>query len=699
MGKFSLGYEHYYPPVKLDLEFPLHYELKLLTSLDEMREIHEQFLNLDYSKVLAFDTETTGLDAEKLELVGFSFCFERRRAFYVPLRHAIGENADHCMFDAVTHMLLNADLVLMFNKKFDLRVIRKYGVPIDQLNVSDVQILSWLTDTNLPNPSLKESEKRFLGWEATTYEELVGKGSINMVDPVAVAKYAATDALGTYNLFEKLSFMYQECPNIIKIDNESCDVIMKIEDVPIRLDKPLLQEQYKWLEGEIRKIEQEVYAGVGEVFNIGSSQQLIRVLHKLGIRTPGLTKKGGMSTDEDNLLEIADKHPAIRRIIAYKKHVKMLGTYVKSLLNFYREDFGGCRFNYQTCRVPTGRLAGGSDKKNSYYAKVNIQAIPNSDPAMYVAIPKNYFDEEELDRGDLDCYINLLGWFFFPISDAQVKAKEFPEGAQYLVESRQIEGNVRCAFLPDPDSYFITIDYSGEEMRVAANLSGDPVMTEGFLSGEDFHKFVAIKMFGEENYNKERRKQAKFINFSVLFGGMEKIVSEQAEISVQEAKSYLDTWWRIHKGMDRWARGSVSKGRKTGTVTTAFGRPRRVRSYYNSPSWFWNSYGDRTCMNSPVQGSASDLMRLAMVRVDREISSKYPEVFRQMITVHDEINFSIRKGKFYEIMPQVLKIMQATPPQWKVPMLCDFSVGLNWGLTFPFKFEGDRCIPKGDKIS
>ena len=237
----------------------------------------------------------------------------------------------------------------------------------------------------------------------------------------------------------------------------------------------------------------------------------------------------------------------------------------------------------------------------------------------------------------------------------------------------------------------VLVHNSAQEIRLPTAICEEPVWMNAFLSGGDVHKNTAVELWGKEVYNKDYRKRAKILNFGILYGMSKYTASEQLGCSIEEADLMIKKFWNTMRRLKAWRVGCINKARREGTVSTIFGRPRRVRGYYaNSADYKIKAFADRTVINTQIQGAAGDIMRIIMVKLDEEILSNTQEV-RFLSTIHDEINFSIQADRILYWLPILLGIMEIQIG--KITMECGVTLGSSWGDLYPFHLEDDRWVP------
>jgi DNA polymerase-1 len=517
MGK--RGYKHFVPKADKSHKFPNEYNFVLLDTIDKLKEVLEEA-----GEYIAWDLETTGLSPREDKIVGVALGWDDETGYYVPIRHKVGNIEDpKKALDLIYEELKNAKKTFVYNMRFDYRFMEfanfgeydidkhiknnllgfmhHHGYDMSEVQWFDVAIPVWLADTNKKMPSLKWAARHFLGWDMQTFEETLGDNiNFQYVEPELAVEYAGADALSTFVLAGATLKFYKESKMAGKIDNKVLYPMMKWEDHPLPIDYKYLERILLDAQETKKGLEREIHSMVGYSFNVNSGQQLSEGLERLGLHTGEYTKAGYMRTAKDLIAKL--DHPISDKLIEYSELSKMISSYISNMSEYAKKEDGKLRFAYKNTRVPTGRLACGGDKKNEYFAKLNLQSIPKASSEMWYvheADEKHSDDDEDL----------IMGYRFSREEKSDVVAEGFDP---YL--------NVRKAFLPENDDfYWVSIDFSSQELRIPANLSKEPVWLEAFNSEEgDPHKATAIKLFGEENYDRDKRKKAKGMNFGQKVG-------------------------------------------------------------------------------------------------------------------------------------------------------------------------------------
>lgn len=805
MSKVSAEYKHWVPKAEPSDLFPYAYTFKWIKSIEELKEVLA--FQTDY---MGFDTETTGLNAEELDIVGYSFCLDGKTAYYVPVWHfnfGLGEEA----LDLIYEKMCNTKVVAMFNMRYDVRVMEYHGFTtlfkqleesglqdpelekakvelsyrpfikydMSKVNVYDVQAVVYLADTNIKYPSLKSSEEYYLGWRGASFEQTITQAENpnavtmkkdtktgNMVikdmnffylTPEEAYEYAAVDALGTYLLGIKCKPYYDEAAASGQLDVQCLMPLTRFENELTLIDTDRLKEYSNILGERINGIQQRCWATAGKEFNLGSSKDCNAVLKSLNIHTGVTTKRGEMSTSKDSIAKCLEKLPPndparqfLQDLTDYGTNVKQKGSYIDNTLEMCNNKYhkNRLRFSYKTTEVPSGRLAAGGDKKNQFFAGLNIQNITKPHVANHFCVPedivKQYYPEvyEALDKsGTLEeCRTPLYYLDQEKIQqlckDNNLESYEVPKGAtrwsyrifgwvfsekpwlipgveEFVVEGFDQNLNIRSTFLPDPGYYWVSLDFNAEEIRIPALWSKEPAWLNAFVNNQDVHKATAVAIWGEENYDKDKRKKAKGANFGILYGMTARNFSERFKMTFQEAQEFVDQFKSGLPTLFNWVGAIEKQGETTGTVRTMFGRPRRVKSWFDTGDWSWINFAKRTCVNTVIQGTGADILKIVMIRIfnkfyNHPVKGPMTKLIRFKSTIHDEVNYQVIKDKehnynaFRLLVKSTMESMRVRQPNWEFPMEVGLGIGNRWGQSVDFDFDKktlEILDPKKDPIS
>lgn len=696
-------YEHYIKPVKVIDNFEEVYKLehRLIRSYDELYNFYKN--EFKPNTFFAWDTETTSLNAEQGaktgdlvegKIVGYSFTQDGHIGYYVPVSHpdySLGYKALKILYAMICRSKLN----LLYNCRFDMRFLEAmtpekydytpepdekiYKFDLSGIKYIDVQNTVWLADTNLAMPSLKKSEKHFLGWNPPTFSETIGdESNFGYLPAEQGYKYASIDALGTYHLFFKTEKYYAESGAAAKLDNDLLYPLMRLENTPINVDHDYLQSMRGDVLKHLEELKKYLFETAGREYNINSGRELVTVFQQLGIDTGKRTKTGIMETNIKAIEGYVASHgdsEYLNKLVEYKKLLKFDNSYLEKMLEMSEAENVAkhpIRFCYFTNRVPTGRLASGTDGKNSYFSKLNFQSLPKPHSHNYHV---HKATPEQIANGE-----DLCGYIF----------NDDPEGSLGLAEGQDPHLNVRKAFCPiDNDSVVVSVDMKAEELRLVANIYKEQTWIKAFNSGQDVHRSTACKIFGEENYCKEARKKAKAASFGILYGSSAYGFHNQfPDMTLEECEEFIEKFKAALPSIEAGQKASVRYAKKNGFVKTYFGRPRRVKYYLNHPDRSMRSFGERTVKNTAVQGAAGDCLKLMLIRLWKELFSKYPEI-KWVGSIHDEITYIIPKSILIDALKIIKKCQTIKLPDWPVQLDCDISIGKSFGELIPWFLDDE----------
>jgi DNA polymerase-1 len=665
--KVVAPYAHFFPPVQKSIAYPSKYKFILVDTHEKL----DMMINGPSARgqIFACDTETTSLDHTVAKIVGMSFCFDFSEAYYIPLRHDKGNIADTTGAEQKIKEMISGRNILYYNSRYDLRIIKAGGVYAPHRSF-DVQLPVWNSDTNVKQTNLKWGMSHFLGWDVTTFEKMFGKMSIAMFSPEYVLSYAATDALGTYHLFFRLKELLGDEFKICYLDNDVLPIVSMIEETPLYIDVRYLRKLLPHIDATLIRMKHTLFRlNGGEVFNPASWQQVGRVLLKNGCAPP-LNKKGVIPTDIKTLIKI--NHPLTQALCVHSSLNKVRSSYIAKLIKQGDTKQGKLFISHKVCGAVTGRLAAGADKDNPFFSEVNIMSIPKAAVGFY-------------RPSKSDGPRSLIGWDFEYVGSSQTELG--------LVEGFDPTLNVRSAFYAPVGYVWVSIDYATQEVRLPANFCREPVFVNAFLNREDIHREVAKAVFG--SVDKKKRSTAKAVTFAMLYGGTEYTIADRIGCPIEEAREYVQMYKAAHPILFRWFETTVRMAYRLGYVSTYYGRPRRLRHYLTSPDRGLRAFGERSAQNSPIQGTAADLLKIALIRIyngERNAIDNSDLILYPL--VHDEINFLCRVDKVLEIIPRVMKVMTIQEKDWVIPMEVEASFGHTWGTIFPFSYKDGVFSPK-----
>lgn len=713
--KVKGDYKHWVGAVPKIENWYKNFNFVLVESMEDLESIFKD--KKDY--YMAFDTETTGLDFEEIDLVGYSFCLDGKTAYYVPVYHFqyegnLGEESVKFIYER----MCEAKKVFMYNMRYDARIMEYYGYrenkadldkrrwmyakfDMSRVDYYDVSVPVWLADTNQKYPSLKWSSLHFLGIEQLHFDEVIeNAGSFFYLNPSEnedTVFYAAADALCTFLLATATVKYFTEAKHSAKFDNLMLYPLLHYENERIWLDGDVLKNLYIIATDRVDKMERDVYAMIGGQINLNSPVQVAQAFERLGIDTGERTSKGTMSVGikilADLPKEYVEKFPALKSYINYKKTAKLISSYIKPLLKEY-ERRGYCRFAYKTTEVPTGRLACGKDGKNSFFSPINAQSLPKPHVKM----------EDVFDLGDRNLFSkkdNIIMGYKFVYSSYDEEGKHIiPDDPTYIgwVEGMDDDLNIRMAISPkmledsnDDEFLYSSFDYAAEELRIAANLSREPNWVDAFVHGDDIHKRTAVAIWGEEHYNRDYRKMAKYANFSILYGASSHSLYADSRYgfkSLQEAEDFYNKYKKALPTLFQWQDRLIYSARRKGMLQTFFGRPRRLRSYYENKQI---GFANRSAGNTSVQGVAGDILKMVMIKLWKALfnNEEFKNDVAWRVAIHDEIGYTIRTTKLMRILKIIKETQSVKLPEWPVEIITDPSVGWSMGRVYDFHMVED----------
>ena len=583
-------------------------------------ERHDLVQWLAQQTQICFDTETTGLDANEAEMVGMSFCAKAGEAYYVPIP------ADQNLAKAIV-----AEFKTVFedeniskigqNLKYDMLILRWYGVEV-RGQLWDTMLMHYLLEPELRH-NMNYLAETYLKYAPVPIETLIGSKGIkqkSMRDAPLdkVKEYAAEDADITLQLFEVLHPKLQaEGFEKLYLETEAplARVLTDMEFEGVKVDTDFLNNYALDLEKDILAFRQKIYDTATIEFNVDSPKQVGEVLFdRLKIPYKGKkTKTGQYSTDESTLSDLALEHPIAQRILDYRSLTKLKSTYVDALPKQVNPKTGRVHTSYNQFLAATGRLSSNNP---------NLQNIPI----------------------------------------------RTPQGRE-----------VRKAFVPrNADSVLLSADYSQIELRLIAELSGDAAMLEAFQLNQDIHQATAARVYGVplEEVTSDQRRNAKTVNFAIIYGAGARNISQQLGISNSEAKTLIESYFREYAGLKTYMADTVKDAREKGYVTTMLGR-RRILRDINSQSAVTRAGAERNAINSPVQGSAADLIKVAMILIQAEIKDRNMQS-RMVLQVHDELVFDALRTELAPLKELVSRHMRLCMPALTVPLEVGMGEGDNW---------------------
>ncbi|MDD3771589.1 MAG: DNA polymerase I [Weeksellaceae bacterium] len=569
-------------------------------------------------KEVCFDTETTNLDPMDADLVGIAFSYEAGKGYYLPFP-SVFEEAKNLIEELKPFFESETILKIGHNLKYDYKVLHKYGIQPKGKSF-DTMIAHYLL-----NPDMRHGmdilAETYLNYKPLPIEELIGKKgknqkTFNQVDLELQKEYAVEDADVTLQLKQLFALQLNETKTLQlfeEIEMPLMEVLVKMELEGIRLDIEILSEQSKNITAEIENLEEKIYKDAGEEFNLNSPKQLGDILfEKLQLDSKAKkTKTGQYATGEEILVKLKDKHPIINDILDYRQLQKLKSTYVDALPKEVRKDTQRVHTTFIQTTAATGRLAS---------INPNLQNIP-------------------------------------------IRSEQGRE--------------IRKAFVANDENHvLVSADYSQIELRIIAELSQDPMMLEAFQKGEDIHKSTAAKVFKVdlEEVSREQRNHAKTVNFGIIYGVSSFGLAEQTGLSRSESKQLIDAYYETYPVLKEYIDKQIYLAREQGFVETIFGRRRYLKDI-NSRNAIVRGHAERNAVNAPIQGSAADIIKIAMIRLQKELQQNFKT--KMLLQIHDELIFDVPKNEL-ETIKTLIKSTMESATKLSIPLVVEVGMGANW---------------------
>ena len=588
--------------------------------MDSAEKRAELIALLEKQISISFDTETTGIDANEAELVGMSFSFEANKGYYVPTP----ANQDEALaIVAEFKAILENPAIEKIgqNIKYDALMMKWYGVEL-QGTYFDTMIAHYLCEPDLRH-KLDYLSQSYLNYKMVPIEKLIGKRGKNQLSmrDIAVEKvseYAAEDSDVTLQLKPVLAEMLKENDSVKLFEELEMPLVRVLTDVEfegVRIDGDFLNNYSKELAIKIKEKEESIYEKAGVRFNIASPKQVGQVLfEKMEIPYRWRkTKSGQYSTSEEKLSELALQHEYVQEILDFRKFSKLKSTYVDALPRLINPKTGRVHSSFNQARAATGRLSSENP---------NLQNIPIRDEA-----------------------------------------------------GREI----RKAFIPrDENHILLAADYSQIELRLIAEIANEKAMLEAFQAGHDIHRATAAKVYGVEldEVTADQRRNAKTVNFSIIYGAGSTNLSRQLNIKRKDAKILIDNYFAQYQDLKKYMDNTVESCREKGYVTTLMNRRRYLRDI-NSRNALARSNAERVAINTPIQGSAADMIKVAMINIHKALKDGNFKS-KMIMQVHDELVFDVYKPELETIKPIIENLMKSAIPNLQVPILVGMDIGENW---------------------
>ena len=575
------------------------------------------------SKIIAIDTETTGLDYMDADLVGVSLSYEPGKAFYIPFGHEkqdVPQLKEKVVINKLKPFLEKAkDKIIGQNIKFDRNILARYGIKIDSIK-NDTMMMSYVLDASATRHNLDALSSYYLDYKTSTFEEVAGKGvkqvTFDKVPLDLATDYAAEDADITLRLYETLEPKLNAIKPLQKLIEEIeiplIEVLSDMEQNGTQLNSKILASQSKDLESRIKKLEKLAYEIAGEEFNLGSTKQLREIFfEKLNYRIIKKTPGGQPSTDEKVLQELAEEYELPKVLLEHRTLSKLKSTYTDKLPGQISSNTGKVHTSFHQAVTTTGRLSS-SDP--------NLQNIP----------------------------------------------------------IRTEDGRrIRQAFEATKGNKIISADYSQIELRVMAHLSKDEGLLEAFNQGEDIHAKTASEVFDVslEEVTPDLRRNAKAINFGLIYGISAFGLGKQLGINRNLAAEYMGMYFEKYPGVKAYMESTKDFARDSGYIETLFGRRLYLRDI-NASNAIRRQASERVAINAPVQGSAADIMKIAMINAHSALKKSKLKA-KLTLQVHDELIVDSPKGETEKVVKLLTKSMQDAV-NLDVPLEVDIGIGNNW---------------------
>ncbi|WP_213997648.1 DNA polymerase I [Arsukibacterium sp.] len=580
---------------------------------------------INQAELTAFDTETTSLDYMQAELVGMSFAVAPGQAWYLPLAHDyVGAppqlNRDEVLAALKSWLQDSKKAKVGQNLKYDSSVLARYNIRLQGIQF-DTMLESYVFNSVASRHDMDSLALKYLGHNNISFEDIAGKGakqlSFNQIALEQAAPYAAEDADVTLQLHLKLWPQIQAEPGLAKvltdIEVPLLTVLSKIERNGVLIDSKVLGQQSQQLAKRIDQLAEQAYKEAGQTFNMASPKQLQEILfNQMGLPVLKKTPGGTPSTAEDVLAELALEYDFPKLITEHRGLSKLKSTYTDKLPKVINPVTGRVHTSYHQAIAATGRLSS---------TEPNLQNIP----------------------------------------------------------IRSEEGRrIRQAFVAPQGKKILAIDYSQIELRIMAHLSGDKALLDAFAKGLDVHKATAAEVFGValSDVSSEQRRQAKAVNFGLIYGMSAFGLAKQLGISRSDAQSYVNRYFERFPGVLRYMEDTRKQAHELGYVETLYGR-RLYLPDINARNMGRQKAAERAAINAPMQGTAADIIKMAMIKVDSWLSSQQNDDIKMIMQVHDELVFEVPEANLATVQAELVSIMESAA-SLKVPLLAEAGSGDNW---------------------
>jgi DNA polymerase-1 len=590
--------------------------------VDTREKLADLMAGLRKQKLISVDTETTSINAMRADLVGVSLCWQPHRAFYVPVRGPLGSS--HLDLATVRRELgpILADenvRKIGQNIKYDWIVLRNAHMPLQGVYF-DTMVASYCLDPERASHSLDSLALDFLGHQSIPIASLIGKGknqlTFDLVDLAAACEYSAEDADVTYQMYLTLKDRLAREPQIEKlfyqVEMPLVGVLVDMEYNGVSIDTRLLQQMSGELDEAVNHVAERIYEQAGAPFNIDSPKQLAEVLFDRLKLQPVRAGKSGRSTDAEVLEQLSDQHPIAEMILEYRTLAKLKNTYVDKLGSLIDPKTSRLHASFNQTVTATGRLSSSNP---------NLQNIPA---------------RTELGR------------------------------------------KIRAAFVPaNRSDCILSADYSQIELRLLAHFSGDQTMRAAFAADQDIHRFVASQIYNVplDQVTSDMRSRCKTVNFGIIYGQGAQGLARTIHISPAEAKKFIEQYFARYGSIRAFINECIEKARQTGYAETILGRRRRIVDI-KSRNAGRRAQAERLAVNTVIQGSAADLIKLAMLAIHRRIEGEHLPI-KMILQVHDELVFELPAAEAEEHAKWIAEAM-SNAIHFDVPIKVDTTRGPSW---------------------
>ena len=587
-----------------------------IESFEELKLLVEKMMK---QEIVAFDTETEGLNALETDIVGISFSWQKGIGYYLPVKN--NKSVHEKSFEILKPFFESTEIIKVgHNIKFDIQVLHKYNVKVSS-PIYDTMVAHYLINPDMRH-NLDTLSESYLNYSPISIESLIGKKGKNQISmrDVSIDKitdYASEDAditLQLKSIFDKEIEVNNLGKIFYDIEIPMINVLSEMETEGIKIDISYLEKLDKEFEEDLEKLKKEIFKKSGEEFNLNSPKQLGEILFdklKL-VSKPKKTKTGQYSTSEEVLSSLANDHKIIEDILEWRSLDKLQNTYVKSLPNEVSSLTNRIHSSFNQTVTTTGRLSSNNP---------NLQNIP----------------------------------------------------------IRTANGQkIRRAFIPRGSDYILmAADYSQIELRVIASMSNEKNMIDAFVNNQDIHTMTASKIYNvdPESVTREQRGNAKTVNFGIIYGVSAFGLSQQTDLNRSESKVMIDNYFLNYPGLKKYMSDQIDFARNNGYVETIMGR-RRYLQNINSQNNMLRSSSERNAINAPIQGSAADIIKIAMININSELK-KQSLKSKMLLQVHDELVFDVHKSEKDQIK-DIVKTTMESAVKLKVPLKIDLEFGKNW---------------------